>query len=148
MNNSEIKYVIDTTIKFFSEITGKPAICGIPSIKNGVKFVMEYTGIIGISGKRKGSIYFTSDKKMLTALACMMLEIDQPTREDIMDLVGEIANTISGNLRTSFGDDFLISVPVTVEGSVNDIRIPESIDSYIIPIKWEKYQAYLVVSLE
>jgi len=148
MNNSEIKYVIDTTIKFFSEITGKAAACGIPSIKNGVKFVMEYTGIIGISGKRKGSIYFTSNQEMLSALACMMLETDHPTREDIMDLVGEITNTISGNLRKSFGDDFLISVPVTVEGPVNDIRIPQSIDSYIIPIKWEKFKAFLVVSLE
>jgi len=148
MNNTEIKYIIDTTVKFFTDITNKPAICGIPTIKNSVRFVMEYTGIIGISGRRKGSIYFTATEEMLISFAKIMLQSDNPTREDIMDLVGEIANTISGNLRASFGDEFMVSVPVTVEGQVKDIRILHSTESYMIPIKWEGFKSYLVVSLE
>jgi len=148
MNDSEIKYVIETTINFFSEITGKTAVCGIPSIKNGKNFVMEYTGIIGISGKRKGSIFFTANEKMLYALAHFMLEPETPTKSDIKDLVGEIANTISGNLRKSFGVDFMISVPVTIEGAIRDIKLPNTIESYIIPIKWNNFKSYLVICLE
>jgi len=44
------------------------------------------------------------------------------SKENILDLSGEIANTISGNARSEFGEDFLISVPVVVEGDLSNIR--------------------------
>jgi chemotaxis protein CheX len=148
MNEIELKHFVDSTLKFFNEITQKNARCGIPFVKNNEPIVLEYTGIIGISGKRKGSIYYTADNDQLSELARIMLEADDVNTEDIKDLVGEIANTISGNLRESFGSEFMISVPVIVEGRARDIKLPDRIDSYVIPISWEDKKSFLVVCLE
>ncbi len=148
MTNKELKFVVDTTVNFFRETTGLPAECGIPYTKNGAPVMLEYSGIIGISGLRKGSIYFTSDRKLLKEMAIQMLGDEEVGYEEFRDLAGEIANTISGNLRKVFGSDFHISVPVIVEGQARDIKLPKDIDSYIIPISWQKNKAFLVVGLE
>ena len=148
MNKTELTYFVETTLQFFDEVSGKKAECGIPYLKKDKPIVLEYTGIIGISGDRKGSIYFTTEESQLIALAKIMLGAIDISTEDIKDLVGEIANTISGNLRRIFGIDFLISVPVVIEGCARDIKLPVDIESYVIPINWENTKAYLVVCLE
>ena len=75
----------------------------------------EYTGIINITGKREGVVYFTAPKAMLTVLLMKMQESDF-SHETMRDLVGEVANTISGNARRDFGRDFVISVPSVLSG--------------------------------
>ena len=69
MESNEIAEVVETTITFFREISGEPAKCGIPFLKNENSAVLEFTGLIGISGKRKGSIYYTAGNDQLKALA-------------------------------------------------------------------------------
>ena len=73
---------------------------------------------------------------------------DVAVRHRRVDLVGEVANTISGNARRVFGPDFMISVPVVVAGSAKAIQVPRNVKAYIIPLRWHKYEAALVVSLQ
>ena len=148
MESNEITEFVDTTITFFTEISGEPAKCGIPFVKNNDPVVLQFTGLIGITGKRKGSIYYTAGKDQLEALAKIMLDLTEVSNEDMKDLVGEVANTVSGNLRQSFGSDFQISVPVVVEGPAKDIKMPKDIDTYVLPINWRDYESFLVVCLE
>jgi chemotaxis protein CheX len=147
MESNEITEFVDTTIRFFTEISGEPAKCGIPFVKIEDPVVLKFTGLIGITGKRKGSIYYSAGKEQLTDLAKLMLGLTEVSNEDMKDLVGEIANTVTGNLRQSFGSDFQISVPVVVEGP-RDIKMPKNIDSYVLPINWRDYESFLVVCLE
>jgi len=148
MESNEITEFVDTTITFFTEISGEPAKCGIPFVKNNDPVVLQFTGLIGITGKRKGSIYYTAGKDQLEALAKIMLDLTEVSNEDMKDLVGEVANTVSGNLRQSFGSDFQISVPVVVEGPAKDIKMPKDIDTYVLPINWRDFESFLVVCLE
>ena len=148
MESNEITEFVDTTITFFTEISGEPAKCGIPFVKNNDPVVLQFTGLIGITGKRKGSIYYTAGKDQLEALAKIMLDLKEVSNEDMKDLVGEVANTVSGNLRQSFGSDFQISVPVVVEGPARDIKMPKDIDTYVLPINWRDFESFLVVCLE
>jgi len=148
MESNEITEFVDTTITFFTEISGEPAKCGIPFVKNNDPVVLQFTGLIGITGKRKGSIYYTAGKEQLEALAKIMLDLEDVSNEDMKDLVGEVANTVSGNLRQSFGSDFQISVPVVVEGPAKDIKMPKDIDTYVLPINWRDFESFLVVCLE
>ena len=85
---------------------------------------------------------------MLSDLARIILDLDKVGKEDIRDLVGEIANTISGNVREAYGSDFLISVPVIIEDRRKEIKLPDNIPSFVIPLMWRDYKLYLVVSLE
>lgn len=148
MNETDLHFFIDSTVNYFEEVTNEKATAGIPYIKDEEPVVLEYTGIIGISGKRKGSIYVTTAEDMLKTIAKMILGLDEIGKEDIKDLVGEIANTISGNVRQAYGSDFMISVPVVVEGKAKDIKLPDNIQSFVIPITWHDYKCFLVVGLE
>ena len=53
------------------------------------------------------------------------------SEELLVDLVGEVANTISGNARYVFGKDFMISVPVVIEGAPSSIHLPKDLRSYV-----------------
>ena len=100
MRETDLHFFIDSTANYFLEMTGEAAVTGIPHLKGDDPLVLDYSGIIGISGKRKGSIYITANEDMLKALTKHILGLDEVSTEDIKDLIGEIANTISGN-----GDD-------------------------------------------
>ena len=142
MNETDLHFFIDSTINYFEEVTNEKATAGIPYIKDEEPVVLEYTGIIGISGKRKGSVYVTTSDEMLNDIAKTILGLEDIGKEDIKDLVGEIANTISGNVRQAYGSDFMISVPVVVEGKAKDIKLPDNIQSFVIPITWKDYKTY------
>ncbi len=83
-------------------------------------------------------------------LKVLLLSIgEQDTSTDNMcDMVGEVANTISGNARREFGQDFMISVPIVVAGRLDQIVVPEQLRSFVIPINWRGYDSSLVISLE
>jgi len=148
MRESDLHFFIDSTLNYFEEVTREKAQTGIPYLKSVDPVVLDYTGIIGISGKRKGSIYITASHKMLEYLAQIILKQSYVSNTDIKDLIGEIANTISGNVRQAYGSDFMISVPVVVEGHAKDITMPDDFQAFVIPITWKSYQSFLVVCLE
>jgi chemotaxis protein CheX len=73
---------------------------------------------------------------------------EPPESEEILcDLVGEIANTLSGNAREEFGRDFLISVPVVATANDSRFRLLEDARNYVIPIIFQSEKAYLLVCL-
>jgi chemotaxis protein CheX len=148
MNETDLHFFIDSTVYYFEEVTGEQAITGIPYLKGSEPVVLDYTGIIGISGKRKGCVYITTASSMLKNLANIILDDDEANVETIKDLTGEIANTISGNVREAYGSSFMISVPVVVEGKAKDIKLPEHVQAFVIPITWKEHKSFLVVCLE
>jgi len=148
MKETDLHFFIDSILNYFKEVTGEDASTGIPYIKGDEPIVMEYTGIIGISGKRKGSVYYTSNKAMLIELGKIILGTEDFGSDEIKDLVGEIANTISGNVRQAYGSDFMISVPVVVEGEAKDIKLPHELQTFVIPLTWSNFESFLVVCLE
>lgn len=148
MKENNLNFFVDSILNYFKQTTGKEAVVGIPYLKEEEAVVLDFTGIIGISGKQKGSIYLTATHKMLEELGTIILADIDYGQEELKDLVGEIANTIAGNVRDVYGSSFLISVPAVVVGRPHDIRFPEELPVFVIPIKWQKYQAFLVVCLE
>jgi chemotaxis protein CheX len=142
----ELKTFVEGTTNFFEVTAQQPASIGSPYLMEGSPAVHEYTGVINISGKREGVVYFTAPKAMLTVLLMKMQENDF-SHETMKDLVGEVANTISGNARRDFGRDFVISVPSVLSGEKPAIPHKPGQRCFIIPINWRSHSAKLVVSL-
>ena len=86
--------------------------------------IYDFTGVIGISGERQGCVYFTAHRDLLRQLLLHVGEADV-SDNNLCDLVGEIANTISGNARRHFGPNFMISVPVVVAGNAQPLSFAE-----------------------
>jgi chemotaxis protein CheX len=147
IKESEIRTFIDGTTNYFEVTAQQAASVGSPYlVTDGNPGSYEYTGVIGISGARKGVVYFTAPRGMLTVLLMRMQETDT-SDESIRDLVGEVANTISGNARRDFGKNFVISVPVVVAHEQEKVTTPHA-RSFVIPINWRTHSAKLVVCLE
>lgn len=134
--------------RFYSQLGLEEMEIGVPYLLDANAPVVEdYTGIIGISGRRKGCVYYSCPQAMLNYMLLAMGEQDVST-DHLCDLAGEIANTLAGNAREAFGADFMISVPVVLKGEPEKVKLPSSIRSIAIPTRWEYYQSVIVVALE
>lgn len=148
MKEEEIQVFIKGTISYFDEVTGIKAELDIPYTKGNEQVLLDYSGHIGITGSRKGGLYITCSHAMLEEITRKILLTDAVDDQSVFDMIGEIANTIAGNARTSFGAEFNISVPTIFKGKPENFRIILRTPVVVLPINWKGHQAYLVVGID
>jgi chemotaxis protein CheX len=143
--DTEVGTFIDGVLRYFDSTVQQTPQCGTPYLAlDQYPDMFDYTGIIRINGKREGLVAFTAPKSMLSVMLMRMQETDM-SHENLCDLVGEIANTLSGNARRDFGHQFNISVPKVVFGRHGAIDYPADARPIVIPIDWRNYHAKLIV---
>lgn len=148
MSEQTLQVFIDGVVRFFEHTNDKNVKVGAPYlVENETPAAYDMTGVIGISGPYRGCVYFTAPRILLKHLLLSIGETET-TNDYLFDLVGEVANTISGNARSSFGHEFMISVPAMIEGAPGTIHLPKNMRSYVIPIYWKSYHAAVVICLE
>ena len=150
MNHSkQIGVFIDGVKRYFAHI-GEPEDSlsfGVPYlVQNAESLGRDFTGIIAISGSDRGFVFFSSGRSLLSKILLSHGEVELSSRY-MKDLVGEIANTISGNVRASFGEDFTISTPTVIAGPIETNMLDDNRRSYILPIRWKSNEAQLIISL-
>jgi len=86
---------------YFETAVQQPAACGIPhlAVRRSPELA-DYTGIVRISGRRDGVVLFTAPRSMLCVMLMCMQDTDL-SHERLRELVGEIANTLSGAAQRS-----------------------------------------------
>ncbi|XOV91676.1 MAG: chemotaxis protein CheX [Bacteroidota bacterium] len=145
---STCKLFIDSVTNYFSVLTEQSSEISVPYLKDIEKLELkQFTGMIGVSGNRKGYVYFSADRELFEELINIFVGIDDPEIEDVMDMAGEISNVIAGNIRANLGTNFIISVPLVFEGRPDDLKFPDDTFVYVIPITWNGHNAYVVVGL-
>ena len=148
MTELEIKGFIKVLTDYFLSVTGSPANMGVPFIKENNTEVFDYVAVIGISGSRKGGVYFTANRPLLEEIARHILGETGLDDATLYDLIGEMTNTISGNMRELFGSTFLISVPIILKGSIDEVVLRLKPPVYVIPIEWNGHKSHLAIGLE
>jgi len=147
MDDQDIQVFIAGVRRYFESLKADNlVVIEPPFIKDQERPLLQYTGIIEISGKARGTVCFTANQVMLENILGFLHE-SPSSGEMLRDLVGEIANTLSGNAREEFGKDFLISVPIVISQDQSAFHFPEVGRSYVIPIIWQSEKAYLLVCL-
>jgi len=147
-DDREISTFVQGTTRYFEVSAQQPATVGSPYlVTHGDPEISEYTGVINVSGRRTGVVYFTAPRGMLIVMLMKMNESDV-SHQNLCDLVGEVANTISGNARRDFGRDFAISAPEIVAGHSKHVPSPAGCRPIVIPINWRSHSAKLVVCLQ
>ena len=144
-----VNIFIDSVTNYFSTLTKIPAITNAPFVKDQDQLLLkECTGMIGVSGVKKGFVYISGDMELYQDLIQRYVGLPNPKEKDMLDMAGELSNVVSGNVRETYGDEFMISVPIVFQGRPKTLRFPEDVPIYVIPITWNKHKAYMVVGLK
>ncbi|MEP0985031.1 chemotaxis protein CheX [Ekhidna sp.] len=140
---------INSVSNYFKHLTEIDSDMKVPYLKESEGLVLkDFTGMIGISGSRKGFVYISANREMFADLINMFIGIEDPSEEDILDMAGEISNVVAGNVRANLGANFMISVPTVFEGMPKELQIPDNVSMYVIPIKWNNHEAFVVLGLD
>lgn len=148
MKSQRINTFVDIVRHYFDQFGHDELVIETPYLlENNLPQLHDYTGVIGISGVKRGVVYVTASKALLNGI---LQEIGEPNKADssMIDLVGEIANTIAGNARSEFGSEFHISIPFVFKGAPQSIILPKNERSFIIPIIWQSQVGQIVICLQ
>lgn len=148
MINKKLHIFIDGAVNYFNHTGNNEEVkVGSPYLIESMEQInSDYTGCITISGSFQGFCYFSAPKILIKHLI-MSLGVTDTSEEMILDAVGEVANTLSGNAREFLGKDFIISVPEVIKGQPNNDKRHADQRIYAIPINWKSYKAMLAVCL-
>jgi len=148
MKEDSLEVFVDGVSRYFETLTETPAQIGTPFLIQDINsYLFDYTGIIGISGNHKGSVFFSAPRRLLIRLMAAM-GILTTVDSKLLDLVGEVSNTISGNARSEFGDQFMLTVPLVLKGKSDSLKVPDVTSIYVIPIVWQHLKAHLIINLD
>jgi chemotaxis protein CheX len=84
--------------------------------------------------------------QLLRELLLLQGETDL-SQGNLLDAVGEIANTLGGNARKTLGPSLQISVPVKLHGS-GGIQARVRKHPYAITLKWNHQPAVVCIDME
>lgn len=151
MEQAQLQVFIQSVIDYFNKMTNSPVDVGVPFLKDNDKSILlGYTGAIGISGEMRGAIYFTADGDFLSELIKIITPNIEINEEQLTGMVGELANTISGNAQKTLGNDYHISVPILFMNNRQEDHSSLEIQAstFVVPLRWNGHNAFLAVGLE
>ncbi|MBA3582193.1 MAG: chemotaxis protein CheX [Gammaproteobacteria bacterium] len=148
VKEDEVRVFIDGCVNYFRHVGVEVPEVSAPYLLDGDPDIFDYTGIIGISGARKGNVYFTAEAGILKSILQSVGE--ESTDPHVMsDMVGEVTNTISGNVRKVYGQNFVISVPAVITSNEGVVRVPAKASAFVVPLSWSNAgRASLIIVLQ
>ena len=99
----------------------------------------EVTGIIGLSGKAKGTVVLSLDREAaMRATEAMLGERPPGINADVTDAVGELTNMIAGNAKAELEQYAMsVSLPTVITGKGHCIDFPRAAPAISIPFDCE-----------
>lgn len=148
MKEKKLNAFVEIVRHYFAQFGQEELIIETPYLlENTQPKLHDYTGVIGISGVQRGVVYVTASKELLLGV---LKEFGEPNKQEnnMIDLVGEIANTVAGNARTEFGSEFHISIPIVFKGEAQTVVLPKDERVFVIPIIWQSQVGEIVICLQ
>ena len=106
----------------------------------------EFNGIVTFSGSYNGHVVVSMPAKLVREILLLQHETDL-SDGNLLDAVGEIANTLAGNARKTLGTDLQISVPMKMQGA-HGIKARVRKRPYVITLRWGHHSAMVCVDME
>ena len=145
LNENELKLFVESVRLYFKKLTREEPLITSAFLATGDLQGYDYNGIVTFSGAYNGHVIVSMPGPLLRELLLLQGENDL-SQANLLDAVGEIANTLAGNARKHFGGDMEISVPKTAAGAIGNSGSRKR--PYVIMVSWKTYSASLVVDIE
>lgn len=142
---ADLRLVADSALKFFSASSSVPAKVTAAFLGESEIATHDFTGLIHLTGQYEGRVIVSAPLGLLRELLLTQGESNF-SHENLQDAVGEIANTIAGNMRGQFGPALQISVPECLSGQYEWSASMRS-RPYVISLNWSCYSAMVCVDI-
>jgi chemotaxis protein CheX len=145
----DIRVFSDAAGAFFEQSTRRRAMVRTAYLLESADPVVwdDYQGLIELDGRWRGSVGFSAPRGLLSHLLLAIGERDY-SEASHRDIVGEIANQMSGYARRHFGEGMAISPPRVLTRGHDRMPAGTQAVPFAIPMGWENYQAHLVVRMQ
>jgi chemotaxis protein CheX len=145
----DIKVFSDAAGAFFEQTTRERAAVRTAYLLDSRDVVIwdDYQGLIELDGQYRGSVAFSAPRGLLSHVLLLMGEHDY-SEASHRDIVGEIANQMSGYARRHFGETMEISPPRVLTQRRGPAAMPGDAAPFVIPMVWDRYEAHLVVRMQ
>ncbi len=146
LNEEDLKLFVNSVRHYFSVTTSHEPQITSAFLGTSDMQGYDFNGMITFSGSYNGHVLVSMPGKLLRELVFLQHETDL-SDANLLDAVGEIANTLAGNARKNLGSDLQISVPTKLRGSAG-IKARVRQQPYVITLRWNHQPALVVVDME
>jgi chemotaxis protein CheX len=145
LNADELKLFVESVRRYFTVLTKQEPQVTSAFLATGDVDGYDFNGIVTFSGAYNGHVIVSMPPQLLKELLLLQGETDL-SEGNLLDAVGEIANTLGGNARKSLGSSLNISVPVKLHGS-SGIKARVRKRPYAITLRWNHQPALVCVDM-
>jgi chemotaxis protein CheX len=146
LQESELKLFVDSVRRYFQVITRQEPQITSAFLATGDIDGHDFNGIVSFSGSYNGHVLVSMPPQLLRELLLLQRETDL-SDGNLLDAVGEIANTLGGNARKTLGSGLEISVPVKLHGAAG-LKARVRKHPYVITLRWNHQPALVCVDME
>jgi len=146
LNAGELELFVESVRQYFKVLTRHEPQITSAYLATGELQGYDYNGIVTFSGAYNGHVIVSTPGALLKELLLLQgeTELSQP---NLLDAVGEIANTLGGNARKTLGSALQISVPLKLHGSTG-VQARVRKHPYVVTLKWNRQPAVVCIDLE
>jgi chemotaxis protein CheX len=146
LNEEELKLFVDSVRRYFKVTTGDDPKITSAYLATGEVEGFDFNGIVSFNGDYHGHVMVSMPGQLLREVLLLQGETDL-SQGNLLDAVGEIANTLAGNARKVLGAGLGISVPSKLMGSTG-VRSKVRERPYAITLRWGRVPALVCVDME
>lgn len=146
LNETDLKLFIDSIRHYLKVTTRQEPQITSAFLGTGDVEGFEFNGLVTFSGSHNGNVIVSMPAKLVREILLLQHETDL-SDSNLLDAVGEIANTLAGNARKALGPELQISVPIKLHG-VQGIKARVRKHPYVITLRWNHYEALVCVDME
>jgi len=110
---------------------------GTPFMKNGWHPSHEVSGVIGLSGRAKGTVVVGLGRETAMSVTEVILQHRPPEiNADVVDAVGELTNIIAGRAKSQLEHlELSVGLPSVITGRCHCIQFPTKVMPICIPFE-------------
>lgn len=146
LQEADLKLFVDSVRRYFQVITRQEPQITSAFLATGDIEAHDFNGIVTFSGSYNGHVMVSMPQRLLRELLLLQRETDL-SDGNLLDAVGEIANTLGGNARKTLGAGLQISVPMKLQGAAG-LKARVRQHPYVITLRWNHQPALVCVDLE
>ena len=133
---------------FFANTARQPATVGSPFIVELKDVAFEgFTTVIRLTGTRRGAIYVTASRAMLTILLMRMGATDI-TVDAMSEALRRMAHAMAQAARANLSHELLLWSPTVDLNAKRSIDSSSTSHAVVVPLHWRKYTATVVMCIE